>query len=80
MLTDIQMPAINGFDLVKLLRASNIPQAKTIPVIAVTARSEMDKAALHEHGFAGCLGAYGLSFSEDSLSGDSLSARDLPTG
>ena len=48
LLTDIQMPAINGFDLVKLLRASNIPQAKTIPVIAVTARSEMD-------GFAGCL-------------------------
>ena len=55
LLTDIQMPAINGFDLVKLLRASNIPQAKTIPVIAVTARSEMDKAALPEHGFAGCL-------------------------
>lgn len=55
LLTDIQMPAINGFDLVKLLRASNIPQAKTIPVIAVTARSEMDKAALYEYGFAGCL-------------------------
>lgn len=55
LLTDIQMPAINGFDLVKLLRVSNIPQAKTIPVIAVTARSEMDKSALHEHGFAGCL-------------------------
>lgn len=55
LLTDIQMPAINGFDLLKLLRASNIPQAKTIPVIAVTARSEMDKAALKEHGFVGCL-------------------------
>lgn len=55
LLTDIQMPAINGLDLVKLLRASNIPQAKTIPVIAVTARSEMDKDALCEHGFAGCL-------------------------
>ena len=55
LLTDIQMPAINGFDLVKLLRASNIPQAKTIPVIAVTARSEMDKKVLTEHGFAGCL-------------------------
>ena len=55
LLTDIQMPAINGFDLVKLLRTSNIPQAKTIPVIAVTARSEMDKTVLHEHGFAGCL-------------------------
>ena len=55
LLTDIQMPAINGFDLVKLLRASNIPQARTIPIIAVTARSEMDEEALHEHGFAGCL-------------------------
>lgn len=55
LLTDIQMPAINGFDLVKLLRASNISQARTIPIIAVTARSEMDEEALHEHGFAGCL-------------------------
>lgn len=55
LLTDIQMPEINGFDLVRLLRASNISQARTIPVIAVTARSEMDKVALQEHGFAGCL-------------------------
>ena len=45
LLTDIQMPAINGFDLVKLLRASNIPQARNIPVIAVTARAEMDEKA-----------------------------------
>ena len=44
LLTDVQMPAINGFDLLKLLRASNISQAKTIPVIAVTARSDMDAA------------------------------------
>ena len=29
LLTDIQMPAINGFDLVKLLRASNIPVSYT---------------------------------------------------
>lgn len=49
------MPAINGFDLLKLLRASNIPQAKTIPIIAVTARSDMNKAEFLEHGFAGCL-------------------------
>lgn len=39
LLTDVQMPAMNGFDLLRLLRASNIPQAKTIPVIAVTALS-----------------------------------------
>lgn len=55
LLTDVQMPAINGFDLLKLLRASNIPQAKSIPVIAVTARSDMDEAAFIEHGFIGCL-------------------------
>lgn len=55
LLTDVQMPAINGFDLFKLLRASNIPQAKTIPVVAVTARSDMDRAVFVEHGFAGCL-------------------------
>ena len=55
LLTDVQMPAINGFDLLKLLRASNIPQARTIPVIAVTARSEMGEQDFREYGFAGCL-------------------------
>lgn len=55
LLTDVQMPAINGFDLLKLLRASNIPLARTIPVIAVTARSDMKHAEFVEHGFAGCL-------------------------
>lgn len=55
LLTDVQMPAINGFDLLKLLRASNIPQARTIPVIAVTARSEMETEDFRAHGFAGCL-------------------------
>lgn len=31
LLTDVQMPAINGFDLLKLLRASNLPQAQPFP-------------------------------------------------
>lgn len=55
LLTDVQMPSINGFDLVRLLRASNIPQARTIPIIAVTARSDMDENEFIKHGFAGCL-------------------------
>lgn len=55
LLTDVQMPAINGFDLLQLLRASNIPQARTIPVIAVTARSEMETEDFRSRGFAGCL-------------------------
>lgn len=52
LLTDVQMPAINGFDLLKLLRASHIVQAQTIPVIAVTARSEMSETGFIANGFA----------------------------
>lgn len=55
LLTDVQMPAINGFDLLQLLRASHIDQAKTIPVIAVTARSEMKEEVFLQHGFVGCV-------------------------
>jgi len=55
LLTDVQMPVMNGFDLLNLLRASNIPQAKTIPVIAVTARSDMQREEFLKHGFAGSL-------------------------
>ncbi len=55
LLTDVQMPAMSGFDLLKLLRASNIPQAQTIPVIAVTARSEINGEQYKQHGFAGYL-------------------------
>ena len=49
LLTDVQMPAINGFDLLKLLRASNLPQAQAIPVIAVTARSDMKPEEFKEY-------------------------------
>lgn len=55
LLTDVQMPAINGFDLLTLLRASNISQARTIPIIAVTARSDMKEEDFLRHGFSGCL-------------------------
>lgn len=55
LLTDVQMPVMNGFDLLNLLRVSNIPQAKTIPVVAVTARSDMKREEFLQHGFAGSL-------------------------
>ena len=55
LLTDVQMPAINGFDLLKLLRASNVGQSRTLPIIAVTARSDMERDDFVAHGFAGCL-------------------------
>lgn len=55
LLTDVQMPALSGFDLLSLLRASNIPQAISIPIIAVTARSDMKSEDFLAHGFSGCL-------------------------
>lgn len=55
LLTDVQMPAISGFDLLKLMRSSNIRQALTIPVVAVTARSHMKRDEFLQHGFAGAL-------------------------
>lgn len=55
LLTDIQMPAMNGFDLLKTIRQMENASAKGIPVIALTARSDMDDAYFLSHGFAGCL-------------------------
>lgn len=55
LITDIQMPGTNGFDILKLLRSSNIIQAKTIPVLAVTARADRNEQSFVASGFAGCL-------------------------
>ena len=54
LLMDIQMPETDGFAALELLRCSNIPQAKAIPVIALTARMDDDKEYL-SRGFAGCI-------------------------
>lgn len=53
--TDIQMPAMNGFELLQKLRSLDVPQAKNIPAIAITARSDMDETDFCTQGFAGCL-------------------------
>lgn len=55
LLTDIQMPAMNGFDLLKTIRTLDTPQTQALPVIAITARSDMDEAYFRSQGFAGCL-------------------------
>lgn len=55
LLTDIQMPAMNGFELLKAIRELDAPQARNLPVIAITARSDMDEAYFRSQGFAGCL-------------------------
>ena len=55
LLTDLNMPEINGFELLELLRASNVGNAKTIPVVVTTASGSCSKEELMERGFSGCL-------------------------
>ena len=54
LLTDIQMPGADGFSILELLRGSNIPRAREIPAIAVTAHSDREEEYLSA-GFAGCI-------------------------
>lgn len=55
LLSDIQMPGTNGFDLLTLLRSSNIGNSRTIPVIAMTARGDKEKDAFLDVGFTACI-------------------------
>ena len=55
LLTDLNMPGINGFELLELLRSSNVGNSQTIPVVVATASGSCDVEELLERGFAGCL-------------------------
>ena len=55
LLTDLNMPDINGFELLELLRSSNVGNSKTIPVVVATASGSCDAEELIGRGFAGCL-------------------------
>ena len=49
--TDIQMPRMNGFELVKNIRAINTDYHKEVIIIALSARSDMDENSLKAAGF-----------------------------
>ena len=55
LLTDLNMPGINGFELLELLRLSNVGNSQTIPVVVATASGSCDKEELLARGFAECL-------------------------
>ena len=55
LLTDLNMPEINGFELLELLRTSNVGNSKTIPAVVTTASGSCSKEELVERGFSGCL-------------------------
>lgn len=55
LLTDMQMPGVDGVQVLALLRNSNLSQSKDIPVVAVTARADREQNFFLEAGFAGYL-------------------------
>ena len=53
--TDIQMPAMDGFNLLEAIRSLSCDQAKNIPVVAITARAIPDDEGFRARGFAAVL-------------------------
>ncbi len=55
LITDLRMPEMNGYDVLKLLRSSNVGNSQNIPVVISTALGSCDEDTLLKHGFVGCL-------------------------
>ena len=55
LITDLKMPETNGYEVLELLRSSDIGNSKTIPVIVATASGSCTEEELLAHGFTACL-------------------------
>ena len=53
--TDLKMQGANGYDVLKILRMSNIGNSQTIPVVAVTGSAGITENELVNKGFSGCM-------------------------
>ena len=51
-LTDIQMPEMDGFELVREIRASEDARVREVPVIALSARGDVSEDKYIEAGFS----------------------------
>lgn len=54
-LTDMRMSEMDGYGVLALLRGSNLGQAKTLPVLAVTAQADKNPEYFINAGFVNCL-------------------------
>ena len=54
-ITDIMLGGMSGFDLLELLRGANIGNSKTVPMLAMTGRTERSADDFVKAGFRGCL-------------------------
>lgn len=77
LLTDLNMPEINGFELLELLRTSNVGNSRNIPVVVTTASGSCSKEELMERGFVGCL-FKPFSISELMEVSDKCAMKDTP--
>lgn len=85
-ITDIMLGGMSGFDLLELLRGANIGNSKTVPMLAMTGRTERSADDFIKAGFRGCLlkpfsyaeltRAIANSINEESLAEDE--ARKIP--
>ena len=55
LITDLKMPEVNGYEVLELLRTSEIGNSQTIPVIAATAAGYVTEKELKEKGFVALL-------------------------
>lgn len=55
LITDLKMPEINGYEVLELLRSSDIGNSKTIPVVIATASGSCTEEELLAQGFSACL-------------------------
>ena len=55
LITDLKMPEVNGYEVLELLRTSEIGNSRTIPVVAATAAGYVEKEELTGKGFSAVL-------------------------
>ena len=55
LITDLKMPDMNGYEVLELLRSSEIGNSRSIPVIVATALDNSSEEELLANGFSGCL-------------------------
>ena len=55
LITDLKMPEVNGYEVLELLRTSEIGNSRTIPIIAATAAGYVEEEELKGKGFAAML-------------------------
>lgn len=55
LITDLKMPEVNGYEVLELLRTSEIGNSQTIPVVAATAAGYVEEEELKAKGFAAVL-------------------------